>query len=112
MPCAGVVLDDRGTSTLIEVDPLLYSEDVVLKAAYWLTDQCYVHVRRGEAGELFAEVRAKDGLGGASLERACGEFCNSLIDFAVRARVAAETSAVQEALLQRAFKELVPEAMR
>ena len=105
----GVVFDESTTSALIEMDPGLYGEDVVLKAAYWLTDRCYVHVTKSETGKLLAEIRLKDG-SDISLVSLCGEFCNSLVDFAVRARVARETGPVQEALLQRAFVELLPKA--
>lgn len=107
---ARVVTNDHGAVALIEIDLALYSEDVALKAAYWLTDKYYVHVRRAEAEKLIAEVRAKDGADGTALIEACGEFCNSLIDFAVRAKIVAETKEIQQALLQRAFVELVPKA--
>jgi His-Xaa-Ser system protein HxsD len=105
----GAVFDESTTSALIELDSSIYGEDVVLKAAYWLTDRCYVHVCKSEAGKLAVEIRLKDD-SRASLASVCGEFCNSLVDFAVRAHVARETEIVQEALLRRAFVELAPKA--
>ena len=105
---AGVAVDERGPSVLLTLDPGLYPEDVVLKAAYWLTDRCYVHVNRSSDGRLLAEIRAKDGEDASNLADISGEFCNALIDFAIRARVSEETKDIQEALLQRAFVELVP----
>ena len=93
---------------MIELDHGLYSEEVALQAAYWLTDQGHVHLTKNAVGKLVAEVRRKDGQGGEALAGLCGEFCNSLIDFALRARIAVETQDIQTALLQRAFVELVP----
>jgi len=105
---AGVVIDERGPSVLLTIDPGLYPEDVVLKAAYWLTDRCYVHVDRLPGGQIRAEIRPKDDENSPDLPDVSGEFCNALIDFAVRAQVSEETKDIQEALVQRAFVELVP----
>lgn len=106
---AEIIVDERGSTALIQIDTDLYPQDIALKAAYWLTERCHVYVHR--QGELLvAEVRTKDGASGEPLTAACGEFCNALIDFAVRARVATETAGIQEALLRRAFLELVPRA--
>ncbi|WP_242442980.1 His-Xaa-Ser system protein HxsD [Magnetospirillum sp. 15-1] len=107
---SGVVVDERGAAAVIALDPGLYSEDVALKAAYWLTDRCHVHVGRSQEGGLVAEIRTKDGREGLELTAACGEFCNALVDFALRARIAEETRGTQEALLQRAFVQLLPRA--
>ena len=104
----GISTDKRGTVAHISIDPGLYSEDVALRAAYWLTDRGYIHLSKREDGYLLAEIRLKDGGAGEHLTELCAEFCNGLIDFEVRSRVAAETQAVQEALLQRAFVELLP----
>jgi His-Xaa-Ser system protein HxsD len=83
----------------------------VLRAAYWLTDRYYVHVNKTGAGTIIAEIRTKDGRNGPELTAACGTFCNSLIDFALRARVTSETQDIQRALVQRAFIELLPKAV-
>lgn len=104
----GVSIDDSGPVARIEIDPDLYSEDVALRAAYWLGDRSHVHVAKDDNGRLVAEIRLKDGQDGAALTHLCGEFCNGLIDFALRARIASETQDIQAALLQRAFIELVP----
>ena len=104
----GVEITDRGVTALIEIDSGLYSEDIALRAAYWLTDRGHIHLTRNAQNQLVAELRLKDGGDGAALTALCGEFCNGLIDFALRARIAAETQDIQEALLQRAFVELVP----
>lgn len=80
-----------------------------MKAAYWLSDRCHVDLRHDASGRLFAEIRTKDGTS-ISLDSACGEFCSALTDFALRARVSAETAEIQQALLSRAFTQLLPRA--
>lgn len=109
---SAVVVNQRGTTVVITIDPGLYSEDVVLRAAYWLSDSCHVHINKTNAGAITAEIRTKDGRDGPELTAACGEFCNGLIDFALRARVASETQDIHRALVQRAFSELLPHPMR
>ncbi|WP_127079663.1 His-Xaa-Ser system protein HxsD [Rhodomicrobium lacus] len=105
-----VEFDERGCVSTIVLDPRLYSEGVALKAAYWLTDRCHVHLRRNAEGHLLADIRLKDGGAGLELTAACGDYCNALVDFALRERVAADTQAIQEALLQRAFLQALPRA--
>lgn len=99
------VSEDKETATL-QIDDAVYSDPVVTKAAYWFTDRCYIDIHRSEMGGLVAVIRGKDG--GCDLMAVAGEFCNALVDFALRARVAAETADIQEALLRRAFLELIP----
>ena len=103
-----VSTDDRGAFALVEIDTTVYSDDVALRAAYWLSDRADVNLAKNEDGKLIAEVRLKNGSDGEPLHELCGEFCNELIDFALRARIASETQDVQAALLQRAFVSLVP----
>jgi len=104
----GIIVDDRGHGAVLGIDPDLYPEDVVLNAAYLLTDRCHVHVGRGDGGALTAEIRLKDGSGGEALSQICGEFCNALIDAALRAMVTETTADIREALLKRAFSEMAP----
>lgn len=105
------VVNEDGTSVLIDVDERLYPEEVVLKAAYWMTDRMYVHLSRSPEGRLVVELRAKNDADAGTIQRYCGEFCNSLIDFAIRVRVSADTEDIQEALLKRAFLGLVPKPL-
>ena len=103
-----LISDNGGTAAVFGIDTALYPDDVVLSAAYWLTDRCNVHVAHVIDGRLTAEVRLKDGAGGQPLADACWEFSNALIDAALRKRVSAQTADIQEALLRRAFSESLP----
>src|SRR6185369_3735856 len=79
----------------------------IFKTAYWLTDRFFVFLDRTEDGRWMAEMRNKPG-GSANLQDATSEFCNSLIEFRLRDIVNAETGAIREALVRRAFLEGVP----
>jgi len=108
---AGVSLDERGASARFEIDCSLFSEEVALRAAYWLGDRGHVYLSKDD-NRLIAEIRCKDGQSGEPLTFLCGEFCNGLVDFSLRARIAAESEDIQSALLQRAFIELIPKQDR
>lgn len=96
--------DQLGALASITVDPSVYETDTIFRAAYWFTDRYFVYLRRSADNQIRVELRAKEG-SGADLDRACAEFCNSLIDFRVRQMVAAETAGVREALVTKAFSE-------
>lgn len=107
----GINIVENGASILITISEDLYPKDVVLRAAYWLTEVCHVHLDKNVCGTIIVNIRTKDGQVGPDLTAACEEFCNSLIDFALRARIASETQDIQRALIQRAFIELLPKAV-
>jgi His-Xaa-Ser system protein HxsD len=96
-----------GDAGVVTVDPKLYSENAIFKAAYWFTDRHYVFLERTENGAIKVELRNKPGHT-LDLAAACSEFCNSLIDFRVREIVNGETSGIRETLIKRAFLEGVP----
>lgn len=103
----GLTTDQLGDHSSVSIDPGLYSEAAIYKAAYWFTDRYYVFLDRAE-GRIIVELRAKESDGG-DLRAACAEFCNALIDFRVRDIVAKETMPIREALLTKAFVEGVPQ---
>jgi len=105
----GLVADALGDHSSISIDPALYSEAAIYKAAYWFTDRYYVFLDRAPEGRIVVELRAKEA-GGGDLRAACAEFCNALIDFRVRDIVAKETMPIREALVTKAFMEGVPQA--
>lgn len=99
--------DVLGDLATVSVDPTVYSETAIFKAAYWLTDRFYLFVDKSPSGAWCIEVRNKPG-SSADLKHACAEFCNSLIDFRLRDIVNRETLGIREALVKRAFAEGVP----
>jgi len=103
----GLSTDQLGDHSFIAVDPGLYSEAAIYKAAYWFTDRYYVFLDRAPEGRIVVELRAKEADHG-DLRVACAEFCNALVDFRVRDIVTKETMPIREALVTRAFTEGVP----
>lgn len=103
-----LISNGSGTAAVFGIDTALYDVDVVLAAAYWLTDRCNIHVGSVIDGRVTAEIRLKDGTAGQALADVCGEFSNALIDAALRKRVSLQTADIQEALLRRAFAESLP----
>lgn len=96
--------DQLGAFASITVDPAVYETETIFRTAYWFTDRYFVFLSRTSDNQTRVELRAKEGTG-ADLERACADFCNSLIDFRVRQIVATETAGVREALVTKAFSE-------
>lgn len=91
----------------VTINPEVYSEAAIFKTAYWFTDRYYVFLDSLADGRLLVELRAKPG-GAGTLQVACADFCNSLVDFRVRDIVARETTGIREALVTKAFLEGVP----
>ena len=106
------LLSDRlGSYGQITVDPTVYDADTIFRAAYWFTDRYFVFLSRTAENYLSVELRAKTDAD-VDLDRACAEFCNSLIDFRVRRMVAEETAGVREALVTKAFTETTSASKR
>lgn len=99
--------DALGSFALMRVDARIYPPHVVMKAAYWLTDRCYLHLSMCDENTVAAELRERDGKP-CDVKALCGELSNKLIDFAVRERVDRETQGIREQLLRKAFWEGIP----
>jgi His-Xaa-Ser system protein HxsD len=106
MVWSGIETDVLGERATVSVDTSLYSEQVIFRAAYWLTDRFYLFLSR-EDEKVRVEVRNKPDFP-VDLQQACGDFCNSLIDFRLREIVAKEADGIREALVRQAFLEGVP----
>jgi len=85
------------------VDTALYSVDAIQRAAYWLSDRCYVRLEPAQSGSLRVRLVARDE--GASLKQLAGEFGNRLLDEQVRRQISLETAAVRDLLVRQAFVE-------
>lgn len=99
--------DILGDVASAAVDPAVYSEAAIFKAAYWMTDRFYVFIDKNPSGFWRIEIRSKPG-SSADLQQSCAEFCNSLVDFRVRDIVNGETLEIREALVRRALVEGIP----
>ena len=101
-------VDEMGSAVSIQIDTDLYGLTAVFKAAYWFTDQFYLFLsREPKLGIIRLEMRSKveNNNSPEVLGKACRDFANSLIDYRVRQEVIAETGAVRDVLLRKAFGE-------
>lgn len=87
----------------ISVDLAIYPRDVILRACHAFTARCYVFVRSDRDGKVTVDFASRDA--GESLRSVAGEFSNALVDYQLRAVIAAETSAIRELLVAQAFCE-------
>jgi His-Xaa-Ser system protein HxsD len=106
MSWPGLEIDALGDLGAVTIDPTLYTEQAVFRAAYWLTDRHYVFLDK-EGDRMRIEIRNKSG-STADLQQACAEFCNAMVDFRLRDIVARETGGIRDALVKQAFLEGVP----
>ena len=98
--------DELGVFAQLSVDPNVFSETAIFKTAYWYTDQYYLYFARDSSTRhLYVEFRLKEGEDVEVLKAACGEFANKLLDFQLRESVVAQTAAVRDTLIKKAFFE-------
>lgn len=107
--------DDLGEYATICIDTRVFSVAAILKTAYWLTDIYFLYLFRDNqypASKLTVELRLKEPVENTqSLEIACREFGNHLLDQEVRQVVQTETAGLRDALVQKAFFEGRPRAL-
>lgn len=104
----GLGTDTLGEYAQVLIDRELYGDTAIFKTAYWFTDRFYIFLDSTPDNRLSVELRPKVASPPTSLQVACAEFCNSLLDFRVRGMILNETQAVREALVTKAFMEGIP----
>ena len=94
------------------LEPRIYSRESILRASYWFTDIAFIQISPSSTDDrICVEVRLKQSKPTLispecpRLEDVVGEFCNSLLDFELRRQVEAETAAVRQLVLAKAFSE-------
>lgn len=93
-----------GAYATVTVDPAIYNTETIFRTAYWFTDRFYVYLSKQPDNLIGVELREKAETD-ASLDQACADFCNALVDFRVRKLVADETAHIRDALVTKAFAE-------
>lgn len=88
---------------ILEVDTTIYPLDVVQRAAHVFTARCFVLFRRLDSNRMAVELEPRDDRD--DVRTLSGEFANVLLDHTLRARIAAETSAIRELIVAQAFCE-------
>jgi His-Xaa-Ser system protein HxsD len=105
-----VEFDDQHTSATISVDKRVYSKGAVLRALYWLGKD--LHSRITEENEYF---RVRIGLKVSAptlnqpkvkiIDEWIPEIFDALLDAQLRVEIQAETAAVRELIIAKAFAE-------
>jgi His-Xaa-Ser system protein HxsD len=87
----------------ITVDLTIYPIELVLRTCHVFTARCHVLPRATESNRLAIDFTPRDE--SDSLRDLAGEFANALLDFRLRAIIAAETQTIRELLVAQAFCE-------
>lgn len=90
-----------GDDLLAEVDLGVYPMAALLRVAHRFTDRCYLHLRHHTQTVIEVRFRAKSL--GASLDTIAGEFCNEILDQALREIVASESESVRNLIMAHAL---------
>ena len=80
----------------------VYPLEVIYQTSYWFTSDYYVWLAPTDEGVLIRIAGKSEPI---DTEAVKGEFCNALIDHALRRSVAQQTAGVREVLLRAAFDE-------
>lgn len=90
---------------VVRVDPGLYTDREITKAAYWFSDVAYVSVGRDNVG-FTVSFQSK---GGKPLPQSLtSQFENALLEEKVRRFVREETAGLREAIFKAAFPVIPP----
>ncbi len=101
----GIEVDTLAPLARFLIDPTIYTDAAIFKAAYWFTGEFFVFLDRAPDGRISVELRPK---ADADMKTAASEFSNALIDARVRQIVLAETGGTRDELVQKAFQEGMP----
>ena len=105
-----VAFDDQHTAATISLDKKVYSKPAVLRACYWFGKDLYFHM--GERDD-FLEVTVTLRVSSPTLDQPkirridewLPEIFDALLDSQLRVEIQAETSAVRELIIAKAFAE-------
>lgn len=96
-------VQSTGNGVSFTIDLAVYPLEVVLRTCHAFTARCYVFARGGGNGAVIVELAPREER--ASLRDIAGEFANALVDYRLRALIAAETGTIRELLVAQAFCE-------
>lgn len=94
-----------GEDLAFEVDTSIYELDSILRAAYRLTDRCYVFLARDREAPRMVTVYLGAKSTRDDVDALAGELSNELIDQQLRTVLAHEAGPVRELIVAQAFAE-------
>lgn len=77
----------------------LYNKEIITKAAYYFTDDCYVSLDTDDR-YFYVSIAKKDGTEDSQIER---DFCNEVITQAARYNIMIQTKDLREIVVGRAL---------
>lgn len=95
-----------GTSRSLTVDPSVYSIDVVNRAAYSLSALASFKIAHSSPSAIAVEIAPLV----SDADDLDARFNNALVDFRIRAQLAAETATIRDLIFRQAFVEADLEA--
>ena len=94
-----------GEDLAFEVDASIYELDAILRAAYQLTDRCYLFLCRDSTDPRRVTVYLSAKTPEVDAAVLVGELSNSLIDQQLRTVLARDAGPVRQLIVARAFAE-------
>jgi His-Xaa-Ser system protein HxsD len=82
----------------------IYSIDATLRACYWLTERCYVHLSRPDNETIVVTLLAKDDAD--KTDALAWQFLNDLIDQQLRVTIQRETGSIRDLIVSQAFSDV------
>jgi His-Xaa-Ser system protein HxsD len=110
MQLAGVEFDDAHTAATVRINETVYSKPAVLRACYWFARDLHFRLEEN-APHLFVTVSLRvasptlDHPRIKPLDEWLNEFFDALVDSQLRVEIQAETAAVRDLIIAKAFAE-------
>lgn len=83
-------------SALVLVDESIYSLETIHGAAYLFIDSCFVFLDRESDNKILVRLTPRTEIDEAGLIALAGEFCNELLNQALRFKLAKSTARIRE----------------
>ena len=96
-------IEEKENKIIITVNPLLYSLEVVYSAAYTFIDKVYLFLEESTKNQIAINIKGKEKLTKKRLEDLAGEFCNELLNCALRDKISKNNQKIREQIIARAL---------
>lgn len=94
-----------GESAVAYFDRALFSEQVILKACYWLSKDFSCEIERSNLDVLKVTLKPRQEASTEALSVARETLIQNVSDFALREQIEAKTAGIRDILLAKAFSE-------
>jgi len=88
---------------VIIVNPIFYSLEAIYSAAYIFIDRAYLLLNESPKNQVAINIKGKEKLTKKQLEDLAGEFCNELLNCALRDKISKNNQKIREQIITRAL---------